>query len=131
MIGTLRCVLFALHTATLLLFPAAATWAWRSRGSRGLWATTAVVAVACLGLALIAASAFGGNRLAGSDPYGVRAMRLVALTTLVWVLPVVVSAASVQAVAPRIRSGLVFPIAVGAYLAAAIAGTVVAIYSMM
>ena len=78
---------------------------------------------------MIAASEVGGNRLANTDSYGIRATRLVSVTTLVWVLPVVASAASVQAVAPRIRSGLVFPIAVGAYLAAAVAGTVVAIYS--
>jgi hypothetical protein len=123
-------VLFALHTATLLLFPAAATWAWRRGRSRGLWATTAIGGAVCLGLALIAASEVGGNRLANTDSYGIRATRLVSVTTLVWVLPVVASAASVQAVAPRIRSGLVFPIAVGAYLAAAVAGTVVAIYSM-
>jgi hypothetical protein len=82
-------------------------------------------------VALIAASEFGGNRLAGTDAYSVRATRLLGSAALVWVLPIAVSAASVQAAAPRIPSAFVFPIAVSAYLASAVAGTVVAIYSMM
>ena len=124
-------MLLLVHTTTLLLFPAAAAWAWRRGQSRALWTVTAGVLAAGLALALFAASEVGGNRLSSTLGYKYVATRIVRLVTLVWVLPVAASAVAIQATASRVRSDLLFPIAVGVGLVAAAGGMIVAIYSTM
>jgi len=124
-------VLLVLALATLLLFPAAAARAWRRGGSRVLWSVTAGTIAVGLAAALIAASEFGGNRLASTHGYRYTATRLVLLATLLWVLPLAASAASVRVAATRAPSAPVYPIAIAVCFAAAMAGLIVAIYSMI
>jgi hypothetical protein len=122
-------VLFLAYAATVVLFPAAAVWAWRRGGSRALWILTGVAACALVALVLFLASDRGGNRLVGRDGYVQTAARLLQFATLTWLLPLATAAASVAAASPRCPSQLVYPIAVACALIAAAAGVIIAMYT--
>jgi len=122
-------VLFLAHTATLVLFPAAAVWAWRRGGPRVLWLFTGLATCALVATALFLASERSGNRLVGTYGYVPTAARLLQFASLTWVLPLAIAAASVAAASPRVPAQLVYPIAVASALIAAAAGVVIATYT--
>src|SRR5687767_5024541 len=115
--------MLSLLYAAILLFPAGAVWAWRRGGERGLALLTAITVGALVVLALIAASERGGNRLVQTYGYIDTAARILLLTTLTLILPLVASAMSVWATGKRIRPGFVYPVAA----ATALIGTAVGI----
>src|SRR5687767_2505907 len=123
-------MLFGFYAAIVLIFPAGAAWAWRRRGNRGLVLITLAVVGLLVILALIAASALGGNRLVQTRGYAYTATQTLRFSALTVILPVIASAMSVWATAPRVRSDLVYLIAVATALLASVVGTVVAIYSL-
>jgi hypothetical protein len=75
------------------------------------------------------ASERGGNRIAGTSGYAHTATRLLQYVTLTWVLPLVISAASVAAASPRVSWQVAYPIALASGLIAAVAGVIVAVYT--
>jgi len=90
-----------------------------------------VIAVSALVvLALVAASERGRNRLAQTHGYTYTATRTLLLAGLVLILPLVASAMSVWAAAPRIRPGFVYPIAAATALIGTVVGSIVAIYTL-
>jgi len=123
-------MLFLFCGVTVLLFPAGAVWAWRRGGGRGLALLTVISVSALVVLALIAASERGGNRLAQTHGYTYTATRTLLLAGLVLIMPLVASAMSVWAAAPRIRLSFVYPIAAATALIGTVVGSVVAIYTL-
>ncbi len=123
-------MLFLFCAVTVLLFPAGAVWAWRRGGERGLALLTVLAVSAVVVLALIAASERGENRLAQTHGYTYTATRTLLLASLVLMLPLIASAMSVWAAAPRIRLSFVYPIAAAAALIGTVVGSVVAIYTL-
>jgi hypothetical protein len=107
------------YAMAVLLFPAGAVWAWRRDGERGL-----VVS------ALIAASERGGNRLVETHGYTHTATRTLLFVGLALILPLIASAMSVWATAPRIRPGFIYPIAAATALIGTAVGNIVAIYTL-
>ncbi|MEW5978257.1 MAG: hypothetical protein AB1898_20875 [Acidobacteriota bacterium] len=112
----------------ILLFPAGALWAWRRAGRRGLALFSALAIGTVVALALLAASQRGGNRLAQTYGYGYTATRTLLLAALALIVPLIASAASVWATAPRLRPGLVYLIGSATALVGIFVGTVAAIY---
>ena len=123
-------MLFLFHAAAVLLFPAGAVWAWRRDGERGLTLITVITASALVVLALVAASERGGNRLVQTHGYTYTATRTLLLAGFAFILPLVVSAMSVWATAPRIRPRFVYPIAAATALIGTAAGSIVATYML-
>jgi hypothetical protein len=123
-------MLLLFYAMAVLLFPAGAVWAWRRGGKRGLTHLTVIAVSALVVLALIAASEPGGNRLVGTHGYTYTATRTLLFVGLALILPLVASAMSVWATAPRIRPGFVYPIAAATALIATAVGNVVAIYTL-
>jgi hypothetical protein len=123
-------MILVFYAITVFLFPAGAVWAWRRRGGRGLALLTALVICALLSLALVAASPLGGNRLVESQGFRYTATRMLVLTVLSSILPVVASAMTVWAIASRARSGFVYPIAAATALIATAVGGTIAIYTL-
>jgi hypothetical protein len=123
-------MLFLFYAVAVLLFPAGAIWAWRRGGGRGLALLTALAVSALVVLALIAASERGGNRLTQTHGYTYTATRTLLLAGSALILPLVASAMTVWATAPRIRPGFVYPIAAATALIGAAVGTIVAIYAL-
>src|SRR6266571_2776348 len=123
-------MLFLFCAVTVLLFPAGAVWAWRRGGERGLALLTVLAVSALLVLALIAASERGGNRLAQTHGYTYTATRTLLLAGLVSIIPLVASAMSVWAAAPRMRLGFVYSIAAATALIGTVVGIIVAIYTL-
>jgi hypothetical protein len=85
---------------------------------------------ALLVLALIAASEQGGNRLVQKHGYTYTATRTLLLAGLALILPLLASAMSVWATAPRIRPAFVYPIAAATALIGAAVGSIVAVYTL-
>jgi hypothetical protein len=123
-------MLFLFCAVTVLLFPAGAVWAWRRGGERGLALLTVIGVSALVVLALVAASERGGNRLTQTHGYTYTATRTLLLAGLVLIMPLVASAMSVWAAAPRIRPGFVYPIAAATALIGTVVGSSVAIYTL-
>lgn len=123
-------MIFLIYGLTLLLFPAAALWAWRRGGARALTFAALAAIGLVLGLALLVASPFGGNRLAGTHGYAQTAARTLQFAGLTWVLPLAAATGAVRAFAASFRPELVYAIACGAAVLAAVAGTLAAIYTM-
>ncbi len=123
-------MLFLFYAVAVLLFPAGVVWAWRRGGARGLAFLTGIAVSALVGLALVAASELGGNRLVQTHGYTYTATRTLLLAGLVLILPLVASAMSVWATAPRVRTGLVYPIAAATALIGTALGSIVAIYTL-
>jgi len=121
---------FLFCAVTVLLFPAGAVWAWRRGGERGLALLSVIAVSALVVLALVAASERGGNRLAQTHGYTYTATRTLLLAGLVLIMPLVASAMSVWAAAPRIRLGFVYPIAAATALIGTVVGSIVAIYTL-
>jgi hypothetical protein len=121
-------MLFLFYAAAVLLFPAGAVWAWRRE--RGLAIVTMIAVSALLVLALIAASEQGGNRLVQKHGYTYTATRTLLLAGLALILPLLASAMSVWATAPRIRLAFVYPIAAATALIGAAVGSIVAVYTL-
>ena len=82
-------MLFALNVVVVLLFPAAAVWAWRSGGVRRLGVVTSIALIVLVTGALAAASPWFGNRLAGIDGFSRTAFRTLLLFGLTAGLPLV------------------------------------------
>jgi hypothetical protein len=123
-------MLLLFYAMAILLFPAGAVWAWHRDGERGLARLTMIaVSVLCV-VALIAASEQGGNRLAQTHGYTHTATRTLLFVALALILPLVASAVSVWAAAPRIRSGFIYPIAAATALIGTAVGNIVAIYTL-
>jgi hypothetical protein len=118
------------YAIAVLLFPAGAVWAWRRGGKRGVARLTVIAVSALVVLALIAASEPGGNRLVATHGYMHTATRTLLFVGLALILPLVASAMSVWATAPRIRPGLVYPIAAATALIGTALGNVVATYTL-
>jgi hypothetical protein len=118
------------YAMAVLLFPAGAVWAWRRGGKRGVARLTVIAVSALVVLALIAASEPGGNRLVATHGYMHTATRTLLFVGLALILPLVASAMSVWATAPRIRPGLAYPIAAATALIGTAVGNVVAIYTL-
>ena len=123
-------MLFAFWTVIVVAFPAGAVWAWRRRGNRGLALITLAAVGLLVVLALIAASAPGGNRLVQTRGYAHTATRALRFSGLTLILPVVASAMSVWATAPRLRLELVYSVAVATAFLGAVVGTVIAMNSL-
>ncbi len=123
-------MLFLFYAVAVLLFPAGAVWAWRRGGGRGLAVLTAIAVSALVVLALIAASERGGNRLAQTRGYTYTATRNLLVAGAALILPLVASAMTVWATAPRIHPGLVYPIAATTALIGAAVGSIVTIYTL-
>lgn len=123
-------MLLLFYAMAILLFPAGAVWAWRRSGQRGLARLTVIAVGALVVLALIAASEPGGNRLVETHGYTHTATRTLLFVGLALILPLVVSAMSVWAAAPRIRPGFIYPIAAATALIGTAAGNIVAIYTL-
>jgi hypothetical protein len=81
-------------------------------------------------LALIAASERGGNRIAQTQGYRYTAVRTLLLAGLAWILPLIASAISVWAVAPRVRPALQYPIAAATALIGSAVGSIVALFTL-
>ena len=107
-----------------------AVWAWRRDGERGLTLITVITASTLVVLALVAASERGGNRLVQTHGYTYTATRTLLLAGLAFILPLVASALSVWATAPRIRPRFVYPIAAATAFIGAAAGSIVATYML-
>lgn len=122
-------MLFLFYAMAVLLFPAGAVWAWRRRGERGLVRLTVIAISAFVALALILASEQGGNRLAETHGYTHTATRTLQFVGLALILPLVASAISVWATAPRIRPVFVYPIAAITALIGTAVGNILAIYT--
>lgn len=123
-------MLFLLYGVVVLVFPAAAVWAWRRGGERGLALLTVAAISVLVVAALIMASEQGGNRIAQTRGYTHTAVRTLLLAGLTLILPTVASAISVWAVARRIRSGFLYPVAAATALILTAAGTIVAVYTL-
>ena len=123
-------MLFLFYAVAVLLFPAGAVWAWHRGGARGLTLLTVIAVSALVVLALIAASQRGGNRLVQTHGYTYTATRTLLFAGFALILPLVASAISVWATAPRIRPGLVYAIAVATALIGAAVGSIAAIYTL-
>lgn len=123
-------MLLLFYAVPVLIFPAGAVWAWRRGGKRGLALLTVIAASAVVALALFLASDPGGNRLAQTRDYEYTATRTLTVAGLVFIIPMVGSAMSVWAAAPRVRSGLVYLIAAAAALIGTVAGNLAATYAL-
>jgi hypothetical protein len=119
-----------LYAMAVLLFPAGAVWAWRRNGERGLARLTVIAVSGLVVSALIAASERGGNRLVETHGYTHTATRTLLFVGLALILPLVASAVSVSATAPRVRPGLIYPIAAATALIGIALGNIVAIYTL-
>lgn len=123
-------MLFAFWTVIVLAFPAGAVWAWRRRGNRGLALITLAAVGLLIVLALISASAFGGNRLVQSRGYAYTATQTLRFSAITLMLPVIASALSVWATAPRLRLDVVLSIAIATAFIGTVVGTVLAINTL-
>jgi hypothetical protein len=123
-------MLLVFYATAILLFPAGAVWAWRRDGGRGLVRLTVIAVSALVVVSLIAASERGGNRLVDTHGYTQTATRTLVFTGLGLILPLVASAMSVWATAPRIRPGFIYPIAAATALIGTAVGNIVAIYTL-
>jgi hypothetical protein len=123
-------MLLVCYATAVLLFPVAAVWAWRRGGVRALALLTMIAVSALVVLALIAASQQGGNRLVQTQGYTYTATRTLLLAGLSLIVPMVASALSVWVTAPRMRLGLVYPIAAVTALLGTVVGSIVAIYAL-
>jgi hypothetical protein len=99
-------------------------------GKRGLARLTVIAVSALVVVALIAASESGGNRLVKTHGYTHTATRTLLFVGLALILPLVASAMSVWATAPRIRPGFIYPIAAATALIGTAVGNFVAIYTL-
>jgi hypothetical protein len=123
-------MLLLFYAMAVLLFPAGTVWAWRRDGKRGLARLTVIAVSALVVVALIAASERGGNRLVETHGYTHTATRTLLFVGLALILPLVASAMTVWATAPRIRPGFIYPIAAATALIGTAVGNIVAIYTL-
>jgi len=123
-------MLFAFCAVFVVLFPAGAVWAWRQSGKRGLALLTVAAVSTLVAMALIGASAGGGNRLVLTRGYAHTATQALLFSGLALILPLIASAMSVWATAPRLRPNLVYAIALATALAGTVVGTLVATYAL-
>ena len=121
-------MIVVLESALVLAFPAFALWAARTGGTGRLWRVTAVALALIGGLALMAASAGFGNRLAAQQGYGRTALGTLALAALVGGLPILAGAVTLHAAAPAPqRMGPLRPRR-GCRLVARLLGRIAALY---
>lgn len=123
-------MLLVLSAVVIVLFPVGAGWAWRRRGVRGLLLLTLASASAIAVLALVMASEQAGNRLARTQGYIPTAIRTLLFAGFAWIVPVIASAMSVWATAPRLAPRVVYLIAAATALIGTIVGGIAAIYGL-
>jgi hypothetical protein len=123
-------MLFVFSAVAILFFPVGAVWAWRRGGERGLALLTVTAITAIVVLSLIAASERGGNRLVQTHGYMYTATRTLLLAGLALIVPLMVSATTVWAAAPRISPGFAYLIATATALIGTAVGSIVAIYTL-
>jgi hypothetical protein len=90
----------------VVLFPAAALWAWRAAGPSRLWSVTGLGLGLILLFAAFQASPLGGNVIAAQYGYGATLAPLLLLHGLTLGLPLLVTGLVVQALAGRLSSAL-------------------------
>jgi hypothetical protein len=118
-----------LHGAVVLGFPAFAVWAVRTGGRRRLWLVAGGCLAGASALALVAASARFGNRLAAQQGYGRTALLIVLMAALRLGLPILASTLSVQATRGRIRnSTLLYLLGAAVAFVALMLGTGLSVY---
>jgi hypothetical protein len=118
----------ALRVTSLFVFPAGALWAWRAAGPARLWAVTGIGLALILVFAAFVASPIGGNVLAPKYGYRYTAPRSLLLHGLTLGLPLLATAAAVNALAARVSSRLgLYAIGVVCAAVAWIVGVVAAI----
>jgi hypothetical protein len=88
----------------------------RQRSARMLWLTSGGVIVAMLGIALVMASEWGGNRLAATEGYARVALGVVRLALFMFIFPITCSAAVVAALGERATEWFAYPVALAVTL---------------
>lgn len=96
----------ALRVGVILVFPALAVRAWRDGGAARLWRVGAIAVAVILVAAVYVATPASGNALARTRGYGYTVPASLLLHGLTLCLPVVMTAAIVRLLAPRLSSGL-------------------------
>ncbi|HEX7217492.1 MAG TPA: hypothetical protein VF578_25025 [Methylomirabilota bacterium] len=96
----------ALRVGVILVFPALAVRAWRAGGAARLWRVGAIAVAVILVAAVYVATPASGNALARTRGYGYTVPASLLLHGLTLCLPVVMTAAIVRLLAPRLSSGL-------------------------
>jgi hypothetical protein len=96
----------ALRVGVIVVFPALAVGAWRTGGAARLWRAGAIAVAVVLVAAVYVATPASGNALARTRGYGYTVPASLLLHGLTLCLPVVMTAAVVRLVAPRLSSGL-------------------------
>ena len=96
----------ALRFAVILVFPAVAVRAWRAGGAARLRRAAAIAVAVILVAAVYVATPASGNALARTRGYGYTVPASLLLHGLTLALPVVMTAAIVRLLAPRLSSSL-------------------------
>ncbi|HEY7289540.1 MAG TPA: hypothetical protein VH583_06850 [Vicinamibacterales bacterium] len=92
-------------------FPLAALVA-RRRSAKTLWILTGLMIVAVFGLALSLATHWAGNRLVDSQGYAQTALGIVRLALVLFVFPIVATAATVAVLGNAVDQWFAYPVAV-------------------
>jgi hypothetical protein len=96
----------ALRAGVIVVFPALAVRAWRTGGAARLWRAGAIAVAVVLVAAVYVATPASGNALARTRGYGYTVPASLLLHGLTMCLPIVMTAAVVRLLAPRLSSGL-------------------------
>jgi hypothetical protein len=96
----------ALRIGVLLVFPAVALRTWQTGGAARLWRAGAIAVAVIALIALYVATPASGNALVRTRGYGYTVPASLLLHGLTLGLPVVMTAALVRLLGPRLSSGL-------------------------
>jgi hypothetical protein len=96
----------------------------RQRSARTLWLTTGAAVLAMLGLALVLASGWAGNRLVATEGYARVALGVVRLALFTFIFPIVAAAATVAALGERAKEWFAYPVALAVTLVGMSVGVV-------
>jgi hypothetical protein len=88
----------------------------RRRSPKALWLTTGAAALVILALALFLATPWAGNRLVATEGYARVAFGVVRMALVLFVFPIVLSAAAIAWLGGRAEGWLGYPIAIAAML---------------